>query len=90
MKGDKDIVFDCSVAWATSSRLCDLPSNREDSVLVGNEPPNGVTSLERKSLKISNRSRATLDSLGLAPVIPSRTEWFGVGGRHQRSQWLGR
>ena len=48
MEGDKNVIVDCSVAWTASSRLCDLSSDREDTVFVGDEPPNSITSLERR------------------------------------------
>ena len=58
MEGDKDAVVDYSVAWTASSRLCNLSPDREDTVLVGDEPPNGIASLKR-------RTSETLDTLEL-------------------------
>ena len=54
MEGDEDAVVDCSMAWTTSGRLCNLSSDREDSVLVGDQPPDGITSLKRNTLGILN------------------------------------
>ena len=50
MKGDQDVSVDSSVAWATPRRLRDLSPNREDSVLIGNEPPNGIASLKTETI----------------------------------------
>ncbi len=51
MKGDQKAVVDCSVTRATPRRLCDLSSDREDSVLVANEPPNGIASLKMEIVR---------------------------------------
>ena len=48
MKGDEDAVVNYSVAWATSSRLFNLSSDREDTVFVRDKSPNGITSLKGK------------------------------------------
>ena len=58
MEGDKDAVVNYNVAWTASSRLCNLSSDREDTVCVGDQPPDGITSLERRTL-------GTLDTLEL-------------------------
>lgn len=52
MKGDQGAVVDCNVTWTTASGLCNLSSDREDSILVGDESPNGITSLKEKLLVI--------------------------------------
>ena len=54
MEGDEDAVVDRSMAWTTSGRLCNLSSDREDTVLVGDQPPDGITSLKRNTLGILN------------------------------------
>ena len=46
MKGDQKAVVDCGMTRATPRRLGNLSSNRENSVLVADEPPDGVTSLK--------------------------------------------
>ena len=46
MKGDQNVVMDCSVAWTTPGRLFNLSSDREQSILVGDKPPDGITSLK--------------------------------------------
>ena len=54
MKGDEDAVVDCSVAWTTSSRLCNLSSDREDTIFVRDKSPNGITPLEGRPSETSN------------------------------------
>ena len=54
MESDEDAVADHSMAWTTSGRLCNLSSDREDSVLVGDQPPDGITSLKINQLRILN------------------------------------
>ena len=54
MKGDEDAVVDCSVAWTTSGRLCNLSSDREDTIFVWDKSPNGITPLEGRPSETSN------------------------------------
>jgi len=44
-------------------RLHNLPSDREDRVFVGDEPPNGVTSLRKNNLKHVILARSGINSL---------------------------
>jgi hypothetical protein len=46
VNGDQKVVENRGVARTTSGRLCNLSSYREGSALVGDEPPDGVTSLK--------------------------------------------
>jgi len=54
VEGDEDAVVDYGVTWTTPGRLCNLPYDGEDSVFVGDEPPNGITYPKRDQLRISN------------------------------------
>ena len=65
MKGDQKAVMDCSVTRATPRRLSDLSSNREDSVLVANEPPDGIASLKTKVIGDLRQIKGYLFLLGL-------------------------
>ena len=48
MKSDQKVVVDCSVTRATPRRLCDVSSDREDSVFIANEPPDSIASLKKE------------------------------------------
>lgn len=50
MDGDQSVVVNHSMAWTASGRLCNLSSYLENAVLVGDEPPYGITSLEKESV----------------------------------------
>jgi hypothetical protein len=54
VEGDNDVAIDCSVAWTTTSKLRNLSPERVDTVIVGDEPPNRVTSLKRTPSEISD------------------------------------
>ena len=52
MNRDQNIVINRGVAWTTSGRLFNLSSDRENTVLVGDKPPDGITSLKRDPFEI--------------------------------------
>lgn len=81
MKGDQGVVVNRSVAWASSGRLCNLPSYYEGSVFVVNEPPYSITSLEKKRVGIFGWSEVSLDLLGLVRTTRPPIEWFHAGAR---------
>jgi len=65
VKGDQKAVVDCSVTRATPRRLCDLSSDREDPVLVANEPPDGIASLKTEIIGNLRQVKGYLFLLGL-------------------------
>ena len=81
MKGDQDPIVNRSMAWATSVRLFYLSSNREDPVLVRDEPPNGITPLEKETVGNLGRFKVTSDLRGRGQVARSPTGEFRVGAR---------
>ena len=65
MKSDQKVVVDCSVTRATPRRLCDVSSDREDSVFIANEPPDSIASLKKEIVGILRQVKGYWFLLGL-------------------------